>query len=119
MALNVDQFGQLPLFMSPSDIKRNFDPNPADVEEYRYNPGFDDDPEGTLWSNKSDEAYNEELTHSVRRQGVKEPVTIDLDAGTLQDGHHRVQAAEDVGSNFVPTEFDGRRSFTPIPKMKK
>lgn len=109
---------QLRMFMTPSEIKGYARPNVGDVETHTYSPGFDEDPEGTMWEAKSNEAYDVGITHSVRREGVREPVQImhqyrthsgNPDDAVIQDGHHRIQAAEDVSRMkkheiYVPVE---------------
>jgi hypothetical protein len=97
---------QLKMFMTSDEIKGYAMPNIGDVETHTYTPGFDEDPEGTMWEAKSDEAHETGLTSSVRRGGVREPVQIehrfaptgthDVSDAILREGHHRVQAAEDA-----------------------
>lgn len=109
---------QLKMFMTPSEIKGYARPNIGDMETHTYSPGFAEDPEGTMWEAKSNEAYDVGITHSVRREGVREPVQLkhqyrshsgSPDDAVIQDGHHRIQAAEDVSRMkkheiFVPVE---------------
>lgn len=114
---NLNQ-NQLKMFMTPSEIKGYAHPNVGDVETHTYSPGFDADPEGTMWEAKSNEAYDVGLTHSVRREGVREPVEIQHqyrlhsgspDDAVISNGHHRIQAAEDASRMkkhelYVPVE---------------
>ena len=94
--------GQLALFAHGEDIQANVDPNPGDL---MADGAGDVD---KLWARKSEEAYDEGMTSSVRRQGVHTPVDIELTRdgfGVLRDGHHRVAAAADT-NQWVPIDWD-------------
>lgn len=43
----------------------------------------------------------DELLESIRRHGIREPITLDR-RGLVLDGHHRLEAARMLGMSSVP-----------------
>lgn len=120
------QFHQLPIFMTPREIRQQYraldgdreevvDDWDAEVEERR--PETDDE----LFDRKLDESldapanprdeFSETLFESVKRDGVKNPVSLQfkdlavLGKPQILGGHHRLAVAHEYRPDeFVPVE---------------
>ncbi|WP_156250912.1 ParB N-terminal domain-containing protein [Pseudactinotalea terrae] len=83
------------------DLNRGWDgtlEHPAFLEPNPFNP--DRVHEGT-W---------DAFVHDVRANGIREPVAVDLDTGTVTEGHHRVVAAMLTGQ---AVRFEAYRDSDP------
>lgn len=96
--LQPKQFQQLPMFMSAREIQADWAPG-----ETSPITGQVDD---TLWTAKADEARQSGLTESIRREGVRDPVTLDFNdphpsgrgssGPAVYGGHHRIAASAEI-----------------------
>lgn len=51
----------------------------------------------------------EDLKNKIQRNGVIEPVTINIDKHkVIEDGHHRVFAAHEIGLKYIPSKIYGK-----------
>jgi len=92
------QFEQLPMFMTGKEIKEQY--TPAD-----YDPNYGEfADEKEFWDSKLDEANQSGLTQSIKEEGVKTPVILNLDGKTIDNGHHRVAAttASPDDDKYIP-----------------
>jgi len=85
------QFEQLPMFMKPSEIMDTRD----NWDEVEHETGFGrteitSDPE-VVWDKKLQSAKASGLADSIKKEGVKNPVTLSKDF--VMNGHHRVISA--------------------------
>ena len=122
---------QLAIWKTAKEIKRNYQPLPGDI-------GRGENAQD-MWMRKADEANNgspgdarkltnkETLTESIRRNGIKNPVTLQYkaEAGKAQPmvmgGHHRIAAAHYIGDNtLVPVQYaeDPSRSNTLFKRKR-
>jgi hypothetical protein len=114
---------QLPMFMSPSELKRLPSGDMVDAEQTVHRHLTQQERQD-FWARKRDKAVltdagpygngAENLAGSIRRQGVQRPVDLEHgpypyrpDLGTdptlMVNGHHRVAVADDVRPNqLVP-----------------
>lgn len=79
---------QLKMFMSAREIKSEYDTNPHEPQD---GESVDD-----MWYRKNYESWERNITPSVMKFGVQEPVRLAENKGLIADGYHRVAASESV-----------------------
>lgn len=100
------------MFMTPHEIMKEYRPNPADIQ-YRYEDPYDStdwnadrdryETEDELWDRKAEESDESGLTDSIRRHGVKMPVSLDPANRIVRGGHHRLVTAYHLSPHqFIP-----------------
>ena len=82
---------QLQMFMSAREIKSQYKTNPAEPQ--------DGESEEDMWYRKNYESWERNITPSVKKFGVKEPVRLADNRGLIADGYHRVAASEEVDAD--------------------
>lgn len=87
---------QLRMFMTPHEIMQEYHPNPGDFE-------IEDDTEGDLWDRKAMEAADSGLEASIRKHGIKMPISLDPKNRIVRGGHHRLAVAHYLSPHqFIP-----------------
>lgn len=86
-----------------------------DVKQTSRLSGRSVPPEEAFWRRKSDEAYDSGIYHSVKKQGVVNPVAVESGKRnpSIKDGYHRVAAV-----NALDKEFGTVNSFVPVTFKK-
>lgn len=104
---------QLKLFMTPQELKK-LEPHDAGalgMEVPDLWNKVSSELEGVDTQRTSPSGWSgPDIMASVRREGVRDPVTIGEEyrgEGTshLYDGHHRTQAADEAGIQHVPVSY--------------
>ena len=98
----------LAMFIPASELRQNI-PN-----DYYPQSEQDQSVEG-MWERKLKETKSDDihpdLHGSIASEGVKRPVRIHVEDGTILDGHHRIAAAADIDPKMeVPVRNIGRQS---------
>lgn len=84
---------QLPMFMTPREIKTHFSPLSGDREHIGMPSRLETDEE--VWERKGRESRMSGLTGTLHREGVRDPVQLQVGSGRqVLGGHHRIAAAK-------------------------
>lgn len=129
--LGPDQFGrtgQLPMFMSTSELMDADHVVPGDLPGHRVETGNPSATPEELWERKASESLQPgssvsghapdlfsdrpSLVESLRTEGIRNAIPLAISprgSFAIMDGHHRVAAARELSgkgkSAFVPVEF--------------
>lgn len=57
---------------------------------------------GRDWDEVRSRGGYDDLRESIRREGLKRPVLMDMQTGLVKDGHHRAASLIDLGASHVP-----------------
>ncbi len=69
-------------------------------------------PNGNLTHGTGYDHYERDVYESIRCEGIREPLTINL-GWTVIDGHHRIAAARELGIEWVPVRVWTGSAFLP------
>lgn len=58
----------------------------------------------TVMEEKRADDWYPAVVESIRRDGFVKGITVNPITGMVQDGHHRIAAAEELGLAFIPVE---------------
>ena len=69
-------------------------------------------PNSNLIHGKGYDHYEKDVYESMRKEGIREPLTIDMN-WTVIDGHHRIAAARELGIDWIPVRVWTGTTFLP------
>ena len=108
---------QLQMFMPAGELRQNIPNDYLPEADWNVDQSVEGMWERKLKETKSDDIDRElqgrppDLHGSIASEGVKRPVRIHVEDGTILDGHHRIAAAADIDPKMeVPVRNIGRQS---------